>query len=59
MKIKEIFKHEIYYTKKSTYQHGVYRGLTFLGYISYNRLPVELIPNAELPMLFVTGEFKA
>lgn len=28
-------------------------GLTFLGYISYNRLPVELMPNAELPMLFV------
>lgn len=28
-------------------------GLTFLGYVSYKRLPVELMPNAELPMLFV------
>lgn len=28
-------------------------GLTFLGYISYKQLPVELMPNAELPMLFV------
>ncbi len=31
----------------------VFLGLTVLGYVSYNRLPVELIPNAELPMLFV------
>ena len=31
----------------------VFIGLTFLGYISYKRLPVELMPNAELPMLFV------
>jgi len=28
-------------------------GLTFLGYISYKQLPMELMPNAELPMLFV------
>ncbi len=28
-------------------------GLTVLGYVSYNRLQVELIPNAELPMLYV------
>lgn len=28
-------------------------GLTLLGYISYQNLPVELIPNAELPILFV------
>ena len=28
-------------------------GLTLLGYISYKQLPVELMPNAELPMLFV------
>lgn len=28
-------------------------GLTFLGYVSYKQLPVELLPNAELPMLFV------
>ena len=28
-------------------------GLTLLGYISYKQLPVELLPNAELPMLFV------
>ncbi len=31
----------------------LFLGLTILGYVSYNRLPVELIPNAELPMLFV------
>ncbi len=31
----------------------VFLGLTVLGYVSYKRLPVELIPNAELPMLFV------
>ncbi len=28
-------------------------GLTLLGYISYKHLPVELIPNAELPVLIV------
>jgi multidrug efflux pump subunit AcrB len=28
-------------------------GLTLLGYVSYKQLPVELMPNAELPMLFV------
>ncbi len=27
--------------------------LTMLGYVSYKQLPVELLPNAELPMLFV------
>ena len=31
----------------------VFIGLTMLGYISYRELPVELLPNAELPMLFV------
>lgn len=31
----------------------LFLGLTLLGYISYKQLPVELIPNAELPMLFV------
>ena len=31
----------------------VFLALTMLGYVSYKRLPVELIPNAELPMLFV------
>jgi len=28
-------------------------GLTLLGYVSYKQLPVELIPNAELPQLYV------
>lgn len=28
-------------------------GLSLLGYISYKQLPVELMPNADLPMLFV------
>lgn len=31
----------------------LFLGLTMLGYISYRQLPVELMPNAELPMLFV------
>lgn len=28
-------------------------GLSLLGYVSYKQLPVELMPNADLPMLFV------
>jgi multidrug efflux pump subunit AcrB/ABC-type multidrug transport system ATPase subunit len=31
----------------------LFTGLTLLGYFSYKQLPVELMPNAELPMLFV------
>ena len=31
----------------------LFTGLTLMGYISYKMLPVELMPNAELPMLFV------
>ncbi len=31
----------------------VFVGLTLLGYISYKQLPVELMPDAELPMLYV------
>ncbi len=31
----------------------IFIGLSLLGYISYNRLQIELLPNAELPMLFV------
>ncbi len=31
----------------------LFLGLTMLGIKSYNELPVELMPNAELPMLFV------
>lgn len=31
----------------------LFLGLTILGYVSYKRLPVELMPNAELPMLYV------
>ena len=27
--------------------------LSLLGYVSYKQLPVELLPNAELPVLFV------
>lgn len=27
---------------------------TLLGYVSYKQLPIELLPNAELPMLFVS-----
>lgn len=28
--------------------------LSLLGYVSYKQLPVELLPNAELPVLFVS-----
>ncbi len=31
----------------------LFAALTGLGYVSYKQLPVELLPNAELPMLFV------
>jgi len=31
----------------------LFLGLTVLGYVSYKQLPVELLPNAELPFLFV------
>lgn len=31
----------------------LFLGLTVLGYVSYRQLPVELLPNAELPFLFV------
>jgi len=31
----------------------LFTGLSLLGYVSYKQLPVELMPNAELPMLFV------
>ena len=31
----------------------LFLALTGLGYISYKQLPIELLPNAELPMLFV------
>lgn len=31
----------------------LFTGLTLLGYVSYKKLPVELIPNPELPTLYV------
>ena len=31
----------------------IFIGLSMLGYLSYRQLPIELLPNAELPMLFV------
>ena len=31
----------------------LFLGLSVLGYVSYRQLPVELLPNAELPFLFV------
>ncbi len=27
--------------------------ISLLGYVSYKQLPVELLPNAELPVLFI------
>jgi multidrug efflux pump subunit AcrB/ABC-type multidrug transport system ATPase subunit len=32
----------------------LFTSLTLLGYVSYKQLPVELLPNAELPVLFVS-----
>ncbi|MDR2038504.1 MAG: efflux RND transporter permease subunit [Bacteroidales bacterium] len=32
--------------------------LTLLGYVSYKQLPVELLPNAELPVLFVQVSYQ-
>jgi multidrug efflux pump subunit AcrB/ABC-type multidrug transport system ATPase subunit len=32
----------------------LFLALTLLGYVSYKHLPVELLPNAELPVLFVS-----
>ena len=29
--------------------------MTLLGYFSYRQLPVELLPNTELPQLYVTA----
>ena len=31
----------------------LFLGLTMLGYVSYKKLSVELLPNAQLPALFV------
>jgi multidrug efflux pump subunit AcrB len=39
--------------EKNDHQHAVYRANRVLGYVSYRQLPVELLPNAELPFLFV------
>lgn len=39
--------------KRKTLIAMLFVGLTLLGYISYRQLPVELLPNAELPLLIV------
>ena len=39
--------------KRKTLIAMLFTGLSMLGYISYKNLPVELNPNATLPMLFV------
>lgn len=31
----------------------LFTGLTLLGYLSYKQLPVELLPNAELPLIYI------
>ena len=38
---------------RKTFISMLFIGLVLLGYISYRQLPVELIPNAELPFLIV------
>lgn len=39
--------------KRKTFISMLFIGMTLLGYISYKQLPVELLPNAELPFLIV------
>lgn len=39
--------------KRKVFIAMLFAGLSMLGYFSYKQLPVELIPNANLPMLFV------
>ncbi len=39
--------------KRKVFIAMLFTGLSMLGYISYKQLPVELFPNATLPMLFV------
>lgn len=39
--------------ERKTLVSMLFIGVTLLGYISYNKLPVELFPNAELPMMMV------
>ena len=39
---------------RKTFISMLFLGLTLLGYISYKQLPVEILPSAELPMLFVS-----
>ena len=39
---------------RKTFVGMLFIGLTLLGYVSYKQLPVELMPNAELPYLMVT-----
>lgn len=40
--------------KRKTLIAMLFTGLTMLGFISYKQLPVELYPNATLPMLYVS-----
>lgn len=39
--------------QRKTFVSMFFIGICLLGFISYKQLPVELLPNAELPMLFV------
>lgn len=39
--------------KRKVFIAMLFAGLSMLGYFSYKQLPVELIPNANLPMLYV------
>jgi multidrug efflux pump subunit AcrB/ABC-type multidrug transport system ATPase subunit len=38
---------------RKTFISMLFIGMTLLGYISYKQLPIELLPNAELPFLIV------
>ena len=38
---------------RKTFVSMLFIGLVLLGYVSYKQLPVELMPNAELPFLIV------
>ncbi|NOX18842.1 MAG: ATP-binding cassette domain-containing protein [Chlorobi bacterium] len=42
-----------FFIKRKVFVSMLFIGLTFLGYVSYKQLPVELLPNVELPVMIV------
>ncbi len=42
-----------FFINRKTFVSMIFIGLSLLGYISYRQLPIELIPDVELPSLIV------